>query len=209
MRKKQKILIGVDEAGRGALAGPVVAAAVAFKVFPLNFEKYKKICPQFFKNGYGDSKNLSSKKREEIFEILKNEKDLVFGIGKVGPKVIDKINIFFATKLAMKRAVINLQKKIKENKKPFLLIDGNFFLDLSFPQQSIIKGDKKVFLIKLASIIAKVKRDRMMISYHKKYPNYGFDKHKGYGTTLHLKNIQLYGISPIHRKSFSPISKLL
>ncbi len=201
----KKVVIGIDEAGRGSLGGPVVACAVMFK----SKNKIKKEIapkiqnPKFLK----DSKKLSPKRREEIFEILRRSPEVEWGIGRVSERVIDKINIFQATKLAMKRAVINLKSKIKNQKSKidFLLIDGNFGIDLDIPQKSIIKGDEKIFLIKLASIIAKVTRDRAMLRYHKKYPQYRFDKHKGYGTKLHFQMLKKYGPCKIHRKTFRPI----
>ncbi|RLC40223.1 MAG: ribonuclease HII [Candidatus Nealsonbacteria bacterium] len=210
----KKVVIGIDEAGRGSLGGPVVACAVMFK----SKNKIKKEIapkiqnPKFLK----DSKKLSPKRREEIFEILRRSPEVEWGIGRVSERVIDKINIFQATKLAMKRAVRNLEKKLSSNKshgscltkEKFLLIDGNFEIPIDIPQKSIIKGDEKMFLIKLASIIAKVTRDRVMARYHKKYPQYRFDKHKGYGTKLHLEMLKKYGPCKIHRKTFKPVQKL-
>jgi len=168
-----------------------------------------------------DSKKLSSKKREEIFELFKKIPQIEWGIGRVSEKVIDGINILEATKLAMRRAVLNLEKKLILKLSPnfhgrenlvmtdFLLIDGNFAINLDIPQKSIIKADEKVFSCALASIIAKVTRDRAMMRYHKKYPNYGFNKHKGYGTELHRKMLIKYGPSLIHRRSFNPPKKLV
>ncbi len=206
-KPKKRIIVGVDEVGRGALAGPVTAAAVVIRQFSIrNFQFSLK-----------DSKKLSPKKREEIFEILKNSPGVEWGIGRVSEKVIDRINIFQATKLAIKRAISNLEKKllpyfsdsnVKTREKKLtmeLLIDGNFEIDLPLPQKSIIKGDEKVFLIKLASIIAKVTRDRAMVRYHKKYSQYRFDQHKGYGTKLHFEMLKKYGPCKIHRKTFRPI----
>ncbi len=215
-REGYKRVIGLDESGRGPLAGPVVAAAVITRQFPVSGFRFLEI---------KDSKKLNPKKREEIFEIIKDNPQIGWGIGRVSEKVIDRINILEATKLAMKRAVRNLEKKFsKENKKSkglvqkpydrrilarvdFLLIDGNFGLDLDIPQKSIIKGDEKVFSCALASVVAKVSRDRMMLRYHKKYSNYGFDKHKGYGTELHRRNIKKCGICKIHRKTFTLTTK--
>ena len=191
-RKIFKVVIGLDEVGRGCLAASVMAAAVTVRQTP-NLE-------------VKDSKKLSSKKREEIYKILKNNPQVEWGIGRVSEKVIDRINIFQATKLAMKRAVKNLEKKIAEPA-DYLLIDGNFGINLPVPQKSIIKGDEKIFLIKLASITAKVTRDRAMLRYHKKYPKYGFNKHKGYGTKLHFYTIEKYGPCKIHRKTFNPVKK--
>lgn len=191
-RKIFKVVVGLDEVGRGCLAASVMAAAVTVR--------------QTQNLKVKDSKKLSSKKREEIYKILKNNPQVEWGIGRVSEKVIDRINIFQATKLAMKRAVKNLEKKIAEPA-DYLLIDGNFGINLPVPQKSIIKGDEKIFLIKLASITAKVTRDRAMLRYHKKYPKYGFNKHKGYGTKLHFYTIEKYGPCKIHRKTFNPVKK--
>jgi len=214
-KKNKIILIGIDEAGRGALAGPVVAAAVTIKTSKSENQKLK-----VFQN-LKDSKKLTQKKREEIFEILKKNPQIKWATAKVGPKVIDKINILQATKLAMKRAIQNLNSKFFsssqrfalgadkiQNSKLNLLIDGNFKIDLDIPQHSIVKGDEKVFLIKLASIVAKVWRDKIMLNYHKKYPQYRFDKHKGYGTKLHLQILEKHKPCKIHRKTFKPVREI-
>lgn len=184
------IVVGLDEVGRGPLAGPVVAGAVFIS----------KNCKVI--KGVNDSKKLSEKQRENLYKVLTNHKDIKWGIGMVSEKVIDKINILQATKLAMKKALKNLGAE-------YLLLDGSFVLDVPQRQKSIIKGDSKVFSIACASIIAKVTRDKLMQKYHKKYPQYGFDKHKGYGTATHIKNIKKFGVCPIHRKSFYPVSKLV
>jgi ribonuclease HII len=194
-----KIIVGLDEVGRGALSASVTAAAVSVQKFSIfNHQFLKKL---------KDSKKLSSQKREKIFKMLGNLSEVEWGIGRVSEKIIDKINILQATKLAMKRAVNNLisKNKKKNAKVDFLLIDGNFSIDSNIPQKSIVKGDEKIFLIKLASIIAKVSRDKSMLRYHKQYPQYRFDKHKGYGTKLHFKMLKKYGPCKIHRKSFNPI----
>ena len=202
--------MGIDESGRGPLAGPVTAAAVTVGAAKIKNQKLK------IKNilwRIKDSKRLTAKKREKIYEILKNHPEIEWGIGRVSERVIDRINILQATKLAMIKAVKKLKIKNalvrpsdgsrKKSKIDFLIIDGNFGIDLDIPQKSVIKGDEKVFLIKLASIIAKVTRDKTMLRYHKKYPQYGFDKHKGYGTRLHFQMLKKYGPCKIHRKSFS------
>src|SRR3989344_2564738 len=193
-------VVGLDEAGRGPLAGPVVAVAVVLK---------RSISPRgangetlLFKT-IKDSKQLSENSREKIYEILTNHPAIKWGVGIVSEKIVDKINILEASKLAMVNAVDGL--KIKTD---FLLIDGNFKINSNIPQKSIIKGDSKVFSICAAGIIAKVTRDRFMQKMHKKYPNYGFDRHKGYGTALHIKNIKSFGACKIHRKTFWPISGL-
>lgn len=186
-RSGNKIVVGIDEVGRGPLAGPVIACAVFLK----NYQDLSNI---------QDSKMLSLKQREDIYMLLKDNKNVEWGIGKVSETIIDKINILEATKLAMKRAVANLEKKI--GSADYLLIDGNFKINLSVSQKSIIKGDQKVFSIALASIIAKVKRDRLMMKYHLKYPEYGFNNNMGYGTRFHREAIRRCGLCNIHRKTF-------
>lgn len=174
---------GVDEAGRGPLAGPVVASVVVF-------EKDTKI-PYV-----NDSKKLSEAKREELFDIIK-EKALDYGIGIVDNDEIDEYNILNATYMAMKKAINSL------NKKPdYLLLDAVTIPDLDIKQFPIIKGDAKSISIAAASILAKVTRDRLMYKYDEIYPQYGFKHHKGYGTKEHYEAIENFGITPIHRKSF-------
>ena len=176
-------ICGVDEAGRGPLCGPVVAAAV---ILP-------KDC---IIEGVNDSKKLSEKKREMLYdEIIKNA--LAVGVGMCDQDVIDEINILNATKKSMCEAIDNLKEK-----PDYVLIDGNQKIDIKFPQDIVVKGDSKSESIAAASIIAKVTRDRIMLEYDKKYPEYGFAKHKGYGTKAHIQAIEKYGITPIHRISF-------
>ncbi len=198
MARKQKIIVGIDEVGRGPLAGPVLACAITQIVsHSEGVERPKNL------NGR-DSKKLSVKQREEIYEILKKDPSVEWGIGRVSEKVIDKINIFQATKLAMQKAILGLEKKVGK-RADMLLIDGNFGIGIKRSQKSIIKGDEKIFLISLASIVAKVERDRLMVKMHQKYPQYGFDRHKGYGTKLHIEMIGRHGPCPLHRQSFAPI----
>ncbi len=178
-----KIICGVDEAGRGPLAGPVYAAAVILKDNQLI-------------EGVNDSKKLSEKKREELFDKIINEA-LDFSIACVSEKEIDELNILNATYLAMKRAVEGL--KVKPD---FALIDGNRMPPLSIDGETIIKGDAKSASIAAASILAKVSRDRYMLEMAEKYPQYQFGKHKGYGTKLHYEMLDKYGESDIHRKTF-------
>jgi len=189
----------LDEVGRGPLAGPVVAAAVVIQNTKYKIQDTK----------IRDSKKLTSKQREKFYKIFKKTDGLKWGIGKVSEKVIDRINILEATKLAMERAVRNLNCKLKNKncRVDYLILDGKMELDLLLPQKSIIKGDEKVFSVALASIIAKVTRDRLMCRFAKKYPRYGFDKHKGYGTKDHLKMLKKFGHCQIHRKSFKPLKK--
>jgi ribonuclease HII len=184
------MVAGIDEAGRGPLAGPVIACAITLPQLLISDFKFLNI---------NDSKKLSAKKREEIYEALKDDPDVEWGIGRVSEKVIDRINIFEATKLAMQRAVDNLAKKQDVD---FLIIDGNFGIKCSIPQRSIIKGDQRVLSVAAASIVAKVTRDKMMINYHKRYPQYCFDKHKGYPTRYHKQIIKNHGLCQIHRKTF-------
>ena len=181
--KGYKYKCGVDEAGRGPLCGPVVAAAVILK-------KDDKI------EGVNDSKKLSEKKREKLYdEIIK--KAIAVGVGVSDVEVIEDINILNATKKAMCEAISNL--KIKPE---YVLIDGNQPIDISIPFDTVVKGDLKSESIAAASIIAKVTRDRLLREYDKQYPEYGFAKHKGYGTKAHIEAIKKYGLTPIHRPSF-------
>jgi len=183
-KKGYKKVVGIDEVGRGPLAGPVVACAVAINGQKLKIKNIK------------DSKQLSTKQREEIYKVLTNHPAVEWGIGSVSEKVIDKINILQATKLAMVQAV----GKLKEP--DFLILDGNFSIKSSIPQKSIIKGDEKVFSCSCASIIAKVTRDRLMLKYDKKYPRYDFASNKGYPTKYHRAMLRKYGRCGIHRNSF-------
>lgn len=181
------LIAGIDEVGRGPLVGPVVAASV---ILPKNF----------YLEEINDSKKLSEKKREKLYEIIK-ENAISIGIGIVDEKRIDEINIYEATKEAMLSAIKN--SKIKPD---YLLIDA-MKLDTDIPFLSIIKGDTKSESIAAASIIAKVTRDNMMKQLHKKYPEYSFDKNKGYGTKKHIEALKEYGILNEHRLSFSPVKE--
>lgn len=182
-------MVCLDEAGRGPLAGPVVAAAV----LTLN-TKYK-----ILNTEVRDSKKLSQKQRERIYRYIIKNPNMEWGIGKVSEKVIDKVNILEATKLAMKKAVKNLETKSKID---FLILDGKMELNLNIPQKSIVKADEKVFSCSAASILAKVTRDRIMEKLHNNYPQYGFKRHKGYPTRYHVKMLKKYGRCAIHRNSF-------
>lgn len=198
-RKGFKNIAGIDEAGRGPLAGPVTACAVsALKNFtiPKELKKIK------------DSKKLSPKRREEFYRVLKNHSQIKWGIANVSEKMIDKINIFEATKLAMNKAVKNLEKKSKK-RVDFLILDGNFKIGLKISQKPIIKADNKVFSVMAASIIAKVTRDKLMTRLDKKYPKYKFGIHKGYPTKLHQKILKKNGPCKIHRKTFGPVKRLM
>ena len=198
-KKGYKYIAGLDEAGRGPLAGPVIAAAVMIN------SKIKALNPSDLK--LRDSKKLTPKAREKFYKTLTTHTGIWWGMGRVSEKVIDRINILEATKLAMKKAIKNLEKK--PNKRvDFLILDGNFKIDLPITQKSVIKADNKVFSCAAASIIAKVKRDKMMERYHKKFLNYGFNQHKGYPTKLHRKMLKKYGPCQIHRKTFKPVKSL-
>lgn len=179
-----KLICGVDEVGRGPLAGPVVCAAV---IMPLDN----------LIEGVDDSKKLSPKKREIIAEEIK-KCAVAYAVCRVEAEVIDKINILEATKLCMKNAVESL-----EIKPDFVLVDGNMTLDINIPQQYVIDGDALIYSVGAASIIAKVYRDKLMEDYDKVYPGYSFAKHKGYGTKVHIQAIKDNGICPIHRRSFT------
>jgi ribonuclease HII len=182
-RKNYNLIAGVDEAGRGPLAGPVVAAAV---IFPRNL-----LLP-----GVDDSKKLNAEKRKILYRNI-IENCITFGIGIISETVIDKINILNSTLLAMKQSIDKL------NIKPdYILIDGNQFYDEKIPHQTIVKGDQKSFTIAAASIIAKVFRDYLMMEYSRMYPAYNFTRHKGYGTKEHVRIIDEIGWSDIHRKTF-------
>ena len=181
--KGYKYVCGVDEAGRGPLCGPVVAAAV---ILPKDAHI----------EGVNDSKKLSERKREKLFDdIMKNA--IAVGIGMSDVKVIEEINILNATKEAMKQAIYNLSVR-----PDYVLIDGNQNIQIDIDRETVVSGDAKSESIASASIIAKVTRDRLLRDYDIKYPEYGFAKHKGYGTKQHIEAIKEYGLTPIHRPSF-------
>ena len=209
-KKGYNIVVGIDEAGRGPLAGPVVAASFAIKNFQFSKFNFQSIFNDKIFKQVRDSKKLSEKQRDKIYNVLTNHKDVEWGVGIVSEKIIDKINILEATKLAMQKSVKNLDSRFRGNDMgvDFLLLDGNFKINSKILQKPIIKGDQKVFSISAASIIAKVTRDRLMQKYHKKYPQYGFDKHKGYGTASHFASLEKFGACKIHRKTFYPVSEL-
>ena len=182
-------IAGVDEVGRGPLAGPVVAAAV---ILPKNIEDL----------GFDDSKKLSASKREEIYRLIQ-EKAIAIGIGIVDADIIDQVNIYQASRLAMQQAVSEL--KIQPD---YLLIDA-MKIDVNTPQIGIIKGDAKSISIAAASIVAKQVRDQMMQEFDELYPGYDFSNNAGYGTPKHLEGLKAKGICPIHRKTFAPIKDYL
>jgi len=183
------LIIGVDEAGRGPLAGPVVAAAVALKTTR-------------FLNRIDDSKKLTALSREKAFLEIINKS--LFGIGIISEKIIDRLNIFVATRLAMEEAIAMLLNKVKSLKlqRIHIIVDGNMPLNVDLAHTLIIKGDAKSKSIAAASILAKVTRDRIMSRYDRVFPQYQFIKHKGYSTKTHRALIKQFGLSLIHRKSF-------
>lgn len=181
--KGYKLVCGVDEAGRGPLCGPVVAAAVILK-------------PGQMIDGVNDSKKISEKKREKLYEDIMASA-LAVGVGMSDVDVIEEVNILNATKLAMKQAISNLKVQPE-----YVLIDGNQMIDITIDAETVVSGDAKSESIAAASIIAKVTRDRMLLEWDKEYPEYGFAKHKGYGTKAHIEAIGKYGLTPLHRKSF-------
>lgn len=211
-----QLIIGIDEAGRGPLAGPVVAAAVSYKTndFIITEDKIK------YFDLVRDSKKLSPNQREKIFNFI--HENFFVGVGICDHRTIDRINILEATYLAAKKAVSDLLRKIDQETKSkkisnpesqisnlIILFDGNKLIpNFSHEQRAIISGDKLVKSISAASIIAKVTRDQMMLEMHQKYPEYGFDAHKGYGTKFHMEMIAKYGPSEIHRQSFEPMSSM-
>ena len=184
------LLAGVDEAGRGPLCGPVVAAAVILD-------------PENPIEGLRDSKKLSEKRREELAPIIK-EKALAWSVAEVSAEEIDRINILQATLKAMKNAVETLSIQ-----PTLVLVDGNRLPQLGIRAQAVVKGDDKVPAISAASILAKTYRDQKLRELDKIYPEYGFAKHKGYGVKAHLEAIRNFGVLPIHRKSFEPIASML
>lgn len=184
-----RLIVGVDEAGRGPLAGPVVAAAVALK-------------SAYFKNRIDDSKKLTPCQRERAFPEIINKS--FFGIGIVDEELIDRLNILVATRWAMEEAVFSLIDKVKQfpRERIYVIVDGNVNLNIGLPFTNIIRGDSKSKSIACASILAKVTRDRIMSAYDKLYPQYGFLQHKGYPTKMHKMAIEKFGPSIIHRRTF-------
>lgn len=180
-------LCGIDEAGRGPLAGPVVAACCV-------------IDEEALIHGVDDSKKLTSEKREELFQELTSNPGITYGIGVVSSEEIDRVNILQATKQAMFLALDQLATL-----PDLLLVDGMALHYKEIPFQKIIHGDALSYSIAAASILAKVTRDRLMLKYHETWPEYGFDQHKGYGTAKHLEAIEKYGPCPIHRLTFAPV----
>lgn len=191
-KKGYDLIIGVDEVGRGPLAGPVVAAAVALK-------------NTRFKNRIDDSKKLSAKAREKAFGEITEK--AIFGFGIVNEKIIDRVNILEASRMAMEEGVGALIDKLnpRRRRRIHIIVDGNVRLNVAFPYTNIIKGDSKSKSIACASILAKVTRDRIMSLYDLVYPKYGFLRHKGYPTKAHRRALKRFGPSLIHRMSFNGV----
>ena len=181
-----EVVAGVDEAGVGPMAGPVVAAAVVF-------------APETFIKGVHDSKQLSHEEREELFSPIR-ERALAVGVGIAEVNEIDRLNIYWATMAASRRALAALSLTPGH-----VLVDGRLIPQLTLPQTRIVGGDRKSFCIAAASIIAKVTRDRMMVQLDAEYPGYGFAQHKGYCTNDHMQTLTKLGPSPVHRRSFMPV----
>jgi ribonuclease HII len=186
LEKGLSLIAGVDEVGRGPLAGPVVCAAV---IMPLGLDELI--------IGVDDSKKLSAKKREELAEEIK-KRAVCYSIIEIDEKTIDEINILQATRLGMKRAVEELAVTPH-----IVLTDGNMTIDIEHKQKSIIKGDALSYTIGCASILAKVYRDNLMDEFAKEYPHYAFEQNKGYGTKAHIDGIKEFGLCPIHRRTFT------
>lgn len=217
LRKRgYKFIAGVDEAGRGPLAGNITAAAVIFPAsfqffrprWTINFSAYGRISQRADNlQEINDSKKLSSAKREKAYKLLIKDKNIIWAVASVSEKIIDKINIYQATQLAMLKAIKKLRPR-----PDFIIIDGNEFCNKNFDEYEkkfIVKADAKTMSCAAASIIAKVTRDRIMARMHKKYPQYGFDKHKGYGTKQHFAALKKNGPCPLHRKTFEPLKSRL
>ena len=192
LREGVTLIAGVDEAGRGPLAGPVVAAAVVFPV-----EWIQNGLPMEL-DGLNDSKQLTQKQREFFFAFLTTQPKIRFAIATVETEVIDRINILQATHRAMNDALAPLQPQ-------HVLVDGLRVRSLHFPQTPLVKGDARSYSIAAASVLAKVTRDRLMREFDRQWPAYGFAEHKGYGTRRHLTALAAHGPSPIHRRSFAPM----
>ncbi len=189
-------VIGVDEVGMGSLAGPVVVCAIVF-TRPFYQKTHRKL------HWLRDSKLLLPEQREFFFDQLMQEKDIKFQVSFCYPKTIDSLNIYQAARQAMRRAIGKVNNPYN---KSFVLVDGNTKIKkLNLEQQAIVKGDRKVFAIACASVIAKVFRDRMMTRYARKFPGYGFERHKGYSTKFHKAQLAMLGPCVIHRHSFSPV----
>jgi ribonuclease HII len=190
---KEQVICGLDEVGRGPLAGPLVACALILT----GEVRFK---------GLKDSKKMSALAREKVAKIL--QKKAIYGLGEVTPEEIDQLGIIAANNLAFNRALKDMERKRQAAKPDFLVVDGLDKLRLPYPHLTVIRGDEKLKVIACASIMAKVTRDRLMVQLAKKYPHYGFEQNKGYGTASHLHALKLHGPCPIHRKNFAPVREL-
>jgi ribonuclease HII len=188
-RSGVEAVAGVDEAGVGPMAGPVVAAAVIF-------------APEAFIKGVHDSKQLKAERRADLYQRIVADA-LTWAVGAAEPMEIDQVNIYWATRLAIRRALAALAFEPAH-----VLVDGREIASLVYPQTAIVGGDRKSFCIAAASIVAKVTRDRMMCEYEARYPGYGFAQHKGYCTPEHMAALRALGPSPIHRRSFAPVAEV-
>lgn len=204
-----RLVIGIDEAGRGPLAGPVVAGAVAL----LDPRARDAVLRRLF-DEVDDSKKLSAPKRKTLFDLISRHPQLAWVSAAVPAAVIDRVNILEATKIAMRQASVRLVAKLVADRgrpsarRIFCVLDGNFRANLPFDQTSVVAGDAKIFSVAAASIVAKVTRDRIMERMDKKFPGYGFAYHKGYPTRRHLEALAAAGASPIHRMSFRPLRQI-
>ncbi len=197
------LVIGADEAGRGPWAGPVVAAAVAV-VDPLAEDAL--LAHLFIQ--VKDSKKLSAMARARIYSVLTQHRAVRWAVAAVGSRVIDRVNILEASRMAMGRAIASLARESyfqRGQEEIFCLIDGNKPARTKYRQEAVVGGDGKIFSVSAASIIAKVTRDRLMVVMDARFPGYGFNKHKGYGTSLHEEALARFGPCPIHRQSFAPV----
>ncbi len=199
-QKSHKTIIGVDEAGRGPWAGPVVAAAVFLP------DRAQNRVSDILLDRITDSKKISEKLREELFDLICEQGE--YGIGIVSPFLVDRLNVLGATFRAMQKAVLELSRVLPVEIS-YVLVDGNLEIPrLSYFQSPVVHGDSLERLIAAASIVAKVTRDRLMLKLDKKYPQYGFAQHKGYGTMGHREALLQYGVCPVHRMSFRPIREI-
>jgi len=199
---RSKYVIGIDEVGRGALAGPLSVGAVAIRL-GVGFDP---AVLKVLKLNLRDSKKLTPKGRERWVKYLRKREDIKFRVASVSSRVVDRLNVSRAANLAATRAFEKLVDEPILRTKPLVFLDGGLYLKGDWGKRlrvrTVIRGDEKFDAVKLASIVAKVHRDRLMVRRHKKYPHYGFPKHKGYGTARHIRSLKRHGLSDIHRKSF-------
>jgi ribonuclease HII len=215
LKKGSSFVVGVDEAGRGPLVGPVVASAVMIGKKDTERLQENSILDEFGEDIFDlirDSKKLTPKRRERVYNFIMT--NFYVGVGICDHNTVDRVNILEASFLAMKKAISDLKMKNREavswGDEKIFLIDGNKTIpNLSDNQEAVVGGDNLVKVISAASIVAKVARDKMLLEMHEKYPQYGFDKHKGYGTKAHMEALEKFGPCEFHRKSFGPVKRLL